>query len=193
MNKNCIVILGDFFGLSNSIKSKIDEDNYTFIDVYEHLPFKESLVPEGAYVLSEEAIEPIGGLKSYKTARSLIKKHQLVISEKLKVFTSVTIVVHITNIVGNCIEEFIQWIPPSTEVNIHAITPFSFEGHERQNSCWDIITRLKNYQSQFSDLNIHIYDGRDNFQIDWKNIPLPELFDMLFQSIVKNIINHASQ
>ena len=193
MNKNCIVILGDFFGLSNSIKSKIDEDKYSFIDIYEYLPFKKSLLSEGTFALSEEAIEPIGGLKSYKTAHSLIKKHQLVISEKLKVFTSITIIAHITNIVGNCIEEFIQWIPPSIVVNIHAITPFSFEGIEKQNSCWNTITRLKNYQSQFSELNIHIYDGRDNFQINWKNILLSELFDMVFQRIAKNIINHTSK
>ena len=191
MNGNCVVILGDFFGASDSIKLKLDTDKYAFIDFYEFLSPRKTLVPDQGYPLSEEAIQPIGGRKSYKIANSLIKKHQFEISEKLKAFKSMTIIVQITNIVGSCIEEFIQWIPHSMEVSIHAITPLSFEGQERQKTCRDTIDRLRSYQSCFSYLNIHTYDGMENFKIDWKDISLPELFEIVFQTIADNIISHT--
>jgi len=187
MTKTCVVMMGGCINTVDSLRAKLCVDDYYCISIDEcTLKSKKKMFDE-AFVLSRNEIQPVGGLKSYHSAKLLLENIKPNILERLNRFSSISIIGLSICLIGNCIADLMEWLPKTTRVNIYVITPFSFEGVQRLTMSDEFIRRIKNSQDKFPNFSLHIYDGRECYGFNRRSVSLVDLLNLVSNDIPERI------
>ena len=187
MNKNCVVMMGGCINTVDTLSAKLSADDYYCVSIDEcTLKSKKKMFDE-AFILSRDEIQPVGGLKSYHSAKLLLENIKPNILERLNRFSSISIIGLSVCLIGNCIADLIEGLPKTTKMDIYLITPFSFEGAQRLAMSDELISRIKNSQDKFSSFSLHIYDGRESYGFNEGSVSLVDLFNLVSNDIAERI------
>jgi hypothetical protein len=187
MSKRCVVMMGSCISTVDTLRAKLSVDDYHCISIDECTSKSKKKMFDEAFVLARDEIQPVGGLKSYRNAKLLLENIKPSVLARLSEFSSISIIGLSVCLVGNCIDDLIEWLPKTTKVDIYLITPFSFEGMKRLAMSDEIIIKIKNNQDKFSSFSLHIYDGRECYGFNERSVSLVDLLNLVSNDIPERI------
>lgn len=180
-------MMGGCINTVDTLRAKLSVDDYHCISIDECTSKSKKKMFDEAFVLSRDEIQPVGGLKSYRNAKLLLENIKPSVLTRLNTFSSISIIGLSVCLIGNCIDDLIEWLPKTTKIDIYLITPFSFEGLKRLAMSDELIGRIKNSQDKCSSFSLHIYDGRECYGFNDRSISLVDLLDLVSNDIVERI------
>lgn len=133
------------------------------------------------FYLHQEAIQPVGGLASYRVARQLFAPIQSVLMENMAQDADIYILGSTTCIVSNCIPQFLQQLGSKHRLAIGLAEPFWFESDVIPPQGIRLIDELKGFESSLCQLVTCKSDNHIRGKSDFS-------FEKVLQAMVKNLL-----